>query len=86
MKDSAGHTKPSSFWLLLLPALFVISITFAVQEFEAANNEAAASATYMHGVLDLTMPYHATHAGPGQLTVEFLDTEDQVLGTLTQYV
>jgi hypothetical protein len=86
MEDSAEHTTPSRFWLLLLPALFVISATFAVQEFQAANSEVGASATYTHGVLDVNIPYHAAHAGAGQLIVEVLDPEDQVVGRVEQSV
>jgi uncharacterized protein YfaS (alpha-2-macroglobulin family) len=57
-----------------------------VEDFQAANGEIAPSATYVHGVLDLTIPYHADHAGAGQLTVEVLDPEDHVLGHIEQRV
>jgi len=84
MKDSDGHTTPSRFWLLFLPALLVILAIVTVQSFQAASGELAVSATYAHGVLDLTIPYHSAHAGAGQLTVEVLDPEDQVLGRVDQ--
>jgi hypothetical protein len=82
MKDSDGHTNPSKLWLLFLPALFVISAVFPVPEFEAAGGEPDASVTYVHGALDLTIPYHAAHAGAGQLIVEVMDPEDQILGSV----
>ena len=52
----------------------------AVQPFEAAGGDAAASATYSHDVLSVSLPYTARHAGAGELTVDVLDPEDQVLG------
>jgi len=55
-----------------------------VQKFQAAGGELAASATYAHGMLDLIIPYRAAHGGDGQLTVEVLDPEDQVLGGAKQ--
>src|SRR5260370_34992538 len=36
--------------------------------------------TYSRGVLHVSIPYHAVHAGGGKLTVEVLDPEDKVLG------
>ena len=84
MEDSGGHTAPSKLWLLSFLALLIITGLVAVQKFQAAGGEPAASATYAHGVLDLTIPYHAAHAGAGQLTVEVLDPEDQVLGHTVQ--
>ena len=82
MKESDGQTDPSKLWLLLLPALFVISAVFPVPEFQAAGGEPDARVTYEHGALDLTIPYEAAHAGAGQLTVEVLDPEDQILGSV----
>jgi hypothetical protein len=80
MEDSDRPTNHSRFWLLFLPALLVVGAIVTVQKFQAASDELAASATYSHGVLDLAIPYHAAHAGAGQLTVEVLDPEDQILG------
>jgi len=81
MDDSDGHTIPSRFWMLFLPALLVIAAVVTVQTFQAASGQLAASATYSHGVLDLVIPYHAADAGAGKLTVEVLDPEDHVLGS-----
>ena len=75
MEDSAGHTAPSKVWLLSLIALLFITGLVIVQKFQAAGGESTAAATYAHGVLDLTLPYYAAHAGAGQLTVEILDPE-----------
>jgi hypothetical protein len=79
MGASSGTINPPRFWLLFIPALLAIAATVAVQQFEAAGGESAASATYSRGVLNLTLPYDAMHAGPGQLVVEVLDPEDKVV-------
>src|ERR1700693_3449923 len=69
-----------------LSTLFVIVAIVAIQQFLAAGREAFASATYSHGVLNLTIPYHVAHGCRGRLTVEVLDPEDQVLGRAEQRV
>jgi uncharacterized protein YfaS (alpha-2-macroglobulin family) len=74
----------SRFCLLFLPILLVIAAIVMVEDFQAANGELTPSATYVHGVLDLTIPYHADHAGRGQLSVEVLDPEDHILGHIEQ--
>jgi hypothetical protein len=84
MEDSDGPTARPRFWSLFLPTLLVIAAIVAVQKFQAASGEPAASATYSHGVVDLTIPYHAAHAGAGKLTVEILNPEDQILGSADQ--
>lgn len=91
MEASDGCKSPSGLWLFLLPALLVaallvITAILAVQQFEAASPEARPGATYSHGVLDVTIPYHDARAGAGQLVVEVLDPEDQVLGRAEQHV
>jgi uncharacterized protein YfaS (alpha-2-macroglobulin family) len=80
MDDPNDHTTPSRFWLLLLPALLALTAVVTVQQFQAADGELTASATYAHSVLDLTLPYHAPQGGAGQLSVDVLDPEDHVLG------
>jgi uncharacterized protein YfaS (alpha-2-macroglobulin family) len=41
-----------------------------------------AAVTYSHGVVHVDIPFDAPHAGAGQLTIEILDPDDQVLGHL----
>jgi len=86
MEASSGRTVPSRYWLLFVPALLVITAIVTVQTFQAANGELAAGATYTHGMLDLTIPYHAAQAGAGKLSVEVLDPEDHVLGSAEKTV
>ncbi|HEV2989220.1 MAG TPA: hypothetical protein VG759_12320 [Candidatus Angelobacter sp.] len=71
--------NPSRSWFFLPVALLVIAAVVVLQAFYPANNETT-GATYSHGVLHIAIPYKAVHAGAGQLTVEVLDPEDQILG------
>jgi len=59
-------------WLVALSALFLSGpAVWAAED--------AASATYVRGVLTVSVPYHLERAGAGKLTVELLDPEDHVL-------
>ncbi len=86
MKSSSGHNTSSRYWLLFVPVVLVTASIVTVQSFQAANGEPAAGATYTHGTLDLTIPYHAAQAGAGKLSVEVLDPEDHVLGSAEKSV
>jgi hypothetical protein len=79
MEDYDQHIAHLRFGSVFLPVLLVIAAIVGVQTFQAASAEPTSSATYAHDVLDLTIPYDAPHAGTGQLSVEVLDPEDQVL-------
>jgi uncharacterized protein YfaS (alpha-2-macroglobulin family) len=50
------------------------------------QNSRSVSAIYSHGLVHATIPYVAPHFGAGQLTVEILDPEDQVLGRIDRPV
>src|SRR5258708_28889591 len=66
----------------LLAVLSIVAVAVTAVSFQgvrAANSESV-SATYSHGTLHVAIPYNLTHSGTGQLTVEVLDPEDQVLG------
>ena len=86
MDSSDGSATSSRLWFLFLPALLVMAAIVTVQRFQASTGESLATATYTRGVIDLAIPYHAPHAGAGQLTMEVLDPEDHVLGRLDQPV
>jgi len=81
MKANNEHGNPIWILLVSLAALLIFAAValVVVPPFYAANSEAPA-ATYSHGVLYVTIPYRATHAGAGQLTMEVVDPEDKVLG------
>ncbi len=71
----------SRYWLFFVPLMLAIAVIITVQSFQAANGEPSPGATYAHGMLDLTIPYHAAQAGAGKLSVEVLDPEGHVLGS-----
>ncbi|MGD0903271.1 MAG: MG2 domain-containing protein, partial [Terracidiphilus sp.] len=67
----------------LRPARFVASILLfasAAALSLSQQPERGMVATYAHGSLAVTIPYHAEQAGAGNLIVEILDPEDHVLG------
>lgn len=53
-----------------------------LQPFLDANNVTPGAATYSHGVLHLAIPYRANHSGAGHLTLEVLDPENNVIGSM----
>ena len=78
-------TRTSRFPLFLLAALLLAAaIVASFQGAPTADDEAAA--TYAHGSLHVTIPYHAPHAGAGQLAVEVLNPEDAVLARSERHV
>src|SRR3954468_16952024 len=62
--------------LLILSAALVLQTW---QKTDAANADSPV-ATYLQGTLRVTIPYRAARAGAGQLTVEVVNPEDEVLG------
>ena len=79
MKVSTNLNHPSRFWVYLAGLLILAGVVAMVLPFEAASGDFS-TATYSHGILHVTIPYHALHAGQGQLILEVLDPEDGVLG------
>src|ERR1035438_7752705 len=79
--DRIAKSSPFWFYFVLTAASIAAAVLIgnAAQETQAANAGSAA-ATYSHGILHATIPYRAAHAGAGQLTVELLSPEDEVLG------
>lgn len=47
-----------------------------------SSNTAAVSASYLHGVLHVSIPYSAPKSGEGTLTVEVLNPEDAAVGRI----
>src|SRR5260370_35513465 len=83
MKVSNQRNNPPNFWFVFffLITMFVSAAVFMVESFQAeAANDEPAGATYSHGVLYVSIPYEAAHAGSGRLTMEGLDAEDTVVG------
>jgi uncharacterized protein YfaS (alpha-2-macroglobulin family) len=69
-------------------ALLIAAAALLVQPFRGvkATGTESPEASYSHGTLRVNLPYHLTHSGAGQLTVEVLDPEDQVLGSWQRQV
>ncbi|MGA8311458.1 MAG: MG2 domain-containing protein, partial [Terriglobales bacterium] len=86
MKDANLQINPARFWLLLVPLVLIIAGLVVVESFEAAGSGELRSATYSNGTLHLAIPYHANDSGTGQLTMEVLDPEDQILGRAQRHV
>ena len=72
---------------LLVSILAVATTAVIVRSYQAQPlHDHSASATYSHGILRVNIPYEATHAGGGQLTVDILDPEDASVGHTEQHL
>lgn len=72
---------------LLLVAAFLTMFGFVFQQpFQAASHVSSPVAIYSQGILRLTIPCQALHAGAGRFTVEVLNPEDQAIGHTEQQV
>jgi uncharacterized protein YfaS (alpha-2-macroglobulin family) len=74
------------FVVCILTVFLTIAAFVALQPFQAAGRPPSTAATYSHGLLHLTIAYHAVLAGAGQLTVEVLDPGDNVLGHAEHHI
>ena len=85
--DHGGWHGTSGKLSALLLAVFLIMVGFVtLQPFQAYPHAASPVATYSHGLLRVVIPYHALHAGTGQLKMEVLSPEDQIIGHTEQQV
>ena len=81
-----SHQMLVRFTPLLLAVFLSIAGVVSLQPFQASSYAPTPVATYSQGLLRVTIPYEALHAGAGQFTVEVLNPEDQVLGRTEQRV
>ena len=73
-------------WLLAAALSFLVSMGM-VMSFQSPPADASAVAvTYLGGTLQATIPFRALHAGAGQLTIDVLNPEDEVLGHVERRV
>ena len=80
------HQTALRFTLVLVAAfLTMLGIVFQ-QPFQAASHVSSPVATYSQGLLRLSVPYEALHAGAGRFTVEVLNPEDEAIGHAEQQV
>ncbi len=71
-------------WTLIIVAAWIAAIAVRVQGLPEAESEAGA--TYTDGTLRVSIPYRGIHTGAGQLTVEVLSPEDEVMGRVERRV
>src|ERR1700733_14750826 len=80
MVDGNWQGTQIRFTLLFLALFLAIVAVIALPPFQASSHTPTPVATYSQGLLRLSIPYEALHAGAGQFLVEVLNPEDQVLG------
>ena len=85
MESQNGSVRLSSLWFLFVIPFLVVAAVLFVRPFQAANDQTPV-ATYSSGVLHLSVPYQAAHAGAGSLTLEILDPEDLVVDRSERHV
>jgi hypothetical protein len=81
MDNTKQELQTAGFIPLITVALLTITAFATLQLFQVEGSSPSPIATYSHGLLHLSIPYHAAHAGTGRLKMEVLDPEDQVLGS-----
>jgi uncharacterized protein YfaS (alpha-2-macroglobulin family) len=88
MDNVNEHRNPARIVAVIFAVLVSLTIAAFVgmQSFQASGGTPSSAATYSHGLLHLTIVYHAAHAGGGQLTMEVLGPEDNVLGRAGRHV
>jgi len=67
-----------------LATVLLLIVGASLSIFQARAGQLAA--TYGHGNLSVTIPYNASQAGSGRLTVEILDPEDKSVGRVERAV
>jgi hypothetical protein len=86
MKNGNHPSNHARFIIFTLTAFLAIAVLVGLQPFQAAGGGPSSAATYSHGLLQLTIPYHAHRSGAGKLIIEVLDPEDKVLGRAEQHI
>jgi uncharacterized protein YfaS (alpha-2-macroglobulin family) len=69
----------------LLPLALVLLAALVIPFLIGARAQQPA-ATYTHGNLSVTLPYHSARAGSGKFTAQILDPEDHILGQVERAV
>src|SRR5277367_2734695 len=87
MGNGDRHRNPTRFAIVILTVSLLTSAAFfAMWPSQASGGSPASVATYSQGSLHLTTAYSSARAGTGQLTMEILDPEDNVLGRAERHV
>ncbi len=86
MNTTRPRRHLAKFYFIVLSALLSLGALIVLQPFEASGDAPFTAATYSQGLLHLSIPYQAPRAGSGQLTLEVLDPDDNVLGRVDRHV
>ncbi len=88
MTDPYVPIRRYRLWYSLLPGLLFIGTALVLNSLPAPRPEDAEtlSATYSHGAMRVTVPYRVPRSGRGQLTVELVNPEDEVLAYVERSV
>jgi A-macroglobulin TED domain/Alpha-2-macroglobulin family/Carboxypeptidase regulatory-like domain/A-macroglobulin receptor binding domain/MG2 domain/Alpha-2-macroglobulin bait region domain len=74
------------FAIPLLVGLVSATTIFSLRASDDGGPDPSLIATYAHGLLHVTIPYRGADTGAGQLTLEVLDPEDDVLGRTERHL
>lgn len=86
MDDAKCHNNPSRFIIPILATFLTLFLCILLQPFPASAGAPATTAIYSRGSLHVNIPYEASRAGAGKLTIELLDPEDEVLGRTERHI
>ncbi len=86
MNDGNRPRRSATVIVLLLTIFLTVVSLFTLETFRASGRSPAAVAIYSHGLLRVTIPYQAVQGGAGQLTMEVLDPEDDVMGRAVRHL
>ncbi len=84
--NALTQSRRMTFCIFLVAAFIAAFALIAAQPSDVAANMESMSVTNSRGALHVTIPYHADHDGAGQLTLEVLDPEDQVVVRTQRHV
>src|SRR5438874_2264985 len=82
--DLERRRTKKAMYLFSVVAIIIACGLFTKDTVQSAGTGSSANATYVHGTLYVTIPYRDADAGAGQLTIEVLDPEDNILGQTRQ--
>src|ERR1035437_9823199 len=86
MDIAKRHPQATRFLPFILTGLLALITVVGRQAFLASDATPSMAATYSQGSLHINIPYRAARAGGGQLTLEVLDPDDNVVGRTTRHV
>src|SRR6476660_7347891 len=86
MNSQADVRTRNILYVVFVIALLITAGVFSSIAIPSGGTGRTLAATYVHGILRCTIPYRAADTGDGELTVEVLDPEDQVLGRVERHL